>query len=164
MNIHPQGGVASGEVRPNAGIDVSKRHLDACVGSDACHVANDAQGWDELTAKLRAANVDLVVIEATGGYERGLVGALQSAGVTVARVNPRQARDFAKSMGVLAKTDQVDGLDRDEAHRRLAGGDGDRLGVVAVVLATVEIQCSGRRRRTRRPSVAPCDHAQQAAG
>jgi transposase len=54
-----------------------------------------------------AAHVDLVV-EATGEYERGLVCALQSAGVSVARVNPRQARDFAKSMGVLAKTDQVD--------------------------------------------------------
>lgn len=108
MNMHLQGGVASGEVRPNAGIDVSKQHLDACVGSDACRVPNDAQGWDELTAKLRAANVDLVVIEATGGYERGLVCALQGAGIVVARVNLRQARDFAKSMGVLAKTDQVD--------------------------------------------------------
>ena len=52
--------------------------------------------------------MDLVVLEATGGYERGLVCALQGAGITVARVNPRQARDFAKSMGVLAKTDQVD--------------------------------------------------------
>jgi transposase len=49
-----------------------------------------------------------VVVEASGGYERALVCALQSAGITVARVNPRQARDFAKSMGVLAKTDRVD--------------------------------------------------------
>jgi transposase len=108
MNMHPQGGVTSSEVRPNAGIDVSKQHLDACVGSDALRVANDARGWDELTAMLQAANVDLVVIEATGGYERGLVCALQGAGMAVARVNPRQARDFAKSMGALAKTDQVD--------------------------------------------------------
>jgi transposase len=108
MNMHPQGGVASSEVRPNAGIDVSKQHLDACVGRDARRVPNDAQGWDELTAMLQAAKVDLVVVEATGGYERGLVCALQGAALTVARVNPRQARDFAKSMGVLAKTDQVD--------------------------------------------------------
>ena len=64
--------------------------------------------WNELTAKCKDAGVDLVVLEATGGYERGLVCALQEAGITVARVNPRQARDFAKSMGVLAKTDQVD--------------------------------------------------------
>lgn len=71
-------------------------------------VTNDANGWGELTAKLKAAEVDLVVLEATGGYERGLVCALHGAGIAVARVNPRQARDFAKSMGVLAKTDQVD--------------------------------------------------------
>lgn len=78
------------------------------VNLDEQRAVNDANGWDELIAKLRAADVDLVVVEATGGYERGLVCALQSAGITVARVNPRQARDFAKSMGVLAKTDRVD--------------------------------------------------------
>ena len=71
-------------------------------------MANDATGWDALIAKFKDADVDLVVVEATGGYERGLVCALQGAGITVARVNPRQARDFAKSMGVLAKTDRVD--------------------------------------------------------
>ncbi len=108
MNMHLQGGVAIGEVRPNAGVDVSKRHLDVCFASEARRLANDAAGWDELTAMLKAANVDLVVVEATGGYERGLVCALHRAGVALARVNPRQARDFAKSMGVLAKTDQVD--------------------------------------------------------
>lgn len=108
MNMHLQGGVAKDDVRPNAGIDVSKHHLDVCCSGDERRVSNDAHGWDELTAKLQAAKVDLVVVEATGGYERGLVCALQSAGVCVARVNPRQARDFAKSMGVLAKTDQVD--------------------------------------------------------
>lgn len=108
MNMHLQGGVAKDDVRPNAGVDVSKHHLDACWGGQQRRVANDVQGWDELTAMLQAAGVDLVVIEATGGYERGLVCALQGAGLCVARVNPRQARDFAKSMGVLAKTDQVD--------------------------------------------------------
>src|SRR5512139_3832735 len=108
MNMNPQGGVATGQGRLNAGIDVSKHHLDACVGRDVRRCSNDAAGWDELTAMLQAAHVDLVVVEATGGYERGLVCAMQSAGLAVARVNPRQARDFAKSMGVLAKTDQVD--------------------------------------------------------
>lgn len=108
MNMHPQGGVANREQRPNAGVDVCKQHLDVCLGTLEQRVTNDANGWGELTAKLKAAEVDLVVLEATGGYERGLVCALQGAGVVVARVNPRQARDFAKSMGVLAKTDQVD--------------------------------------------------------
>ena len=108
MNMHPQGGVANRDQGPNAGIDVSKQHLDACWGTEEQRLVNDANGWDGLTAKLKAASVDLVVVEATGGYERGLVCALQGAGITVARVNPRQARDFAKSMGVLAKTDRVD--------------------------------------------------------
>lgn len=108
MNMHPQGGVANRDQRPNAGIDVSKQHLDVCLGAENQRLVNDATGWDALIAKFKDAAVDLVVIEATGGYERGLTCALQGAGITVARVNPRQARDFAKSMGVLAKTDQVD--------------------------------------------------------
>lgn len=108
MNMHLQGGVASGVARPTAGVDVSKQHLDVCLQSSLRRLGNDAQGWSELTAMLGAADVDLVVLEATGGYERGAVCALQDAGIAVARVNPRQARDFAKSMGVLAKTDEVD--------------------------------------------------------
>jgi transposase len=107
-NINPQGGVANRVDRPNAGIDVSKQHLDACWDAHELRVANDAMGWNELIAKLKLAGVDLVVAEATGGYERGLVMALHDEGVSVARVNPRQSRDFAKSMGVLAKTDRVD--------------------------------------------------------
>lgn len=108
MNMHPQGGVANRDQHPNAGIDVSKQHLDVCLGTQDQRVANDAKGWDAVIAKFKDANVDLVVIEATGGYERGVVCALQGSGITVARVNPRQARDFAKSMGALAKTDRVD--------------------------------------------------------
>jgi transposase len=106
MNL--QGGVAPGDVRLNAGIDVSKQHLDACWADQELRLSNDASGCDELAAKLEAARVDLVVVEATGGYERALVCALQARGLTVARVNPRQARDFAKAMGLLAKTDRVD--------------------------------------------------------
>lgn len=108
MSTHPQGGVANRSLRPNAGIDVSKQHLDVCIGDQAVRLANDAQGWDGVAALLGQASADLVVMEATGGYERGLMCALQAAGFSVARVNPRQSRDFAKSMGVLAKTDQVD--------------------------------------------------------
>lgn len=107
MNMHQQDRVAT-SVRPNAGVDVSKQHLDACWADQQLRVGNDAEGWNELITKLRTANVDLVVLEATGGYERGLVCALQRKRVHVARVNPRQARDFAKSMGALAKTDRVD--------------------------------------------------------
>jgi transposase len=94
--------------RSNAGVDVSKRHLDACWSNCEVRVDNDEAGWKELLAKLQADNVDLVLLEATGGYERGLVCALQLAGMAVARLNPRQARHFAKSLGHLAKTDRID--------------------------------------------------------
>lgn len=108
MNMHPQGGVANRDQRLNAGVDVSKQHLDVCLDAEDQRFINDATGWNAVIAKLKDFDVDLVVVEATGGYERGLVCALQGAGIMVARVNPRQAREFAKSMGVLAKTDKVD--------------------------------------------------------
>ncbi len=95
MNLHPQGRVAKRDVPPNAGIDVSKQQLDVCCGDLELRLGNDAPGWDELIAKLSAAQVDLVLLEASGGYERGVVCALQAAGLAVVRVNPRQARDFA---------------------------------------------------------------------
>ena len=98
-NMHTQGGATSGSDRLNAGIDVAKEHLDACLGHEKLRVSNDAPGWDELIAKLKDSDVDLVVVEPTGGYERGLVCVLHQAGIAMARVNPRQARDFAKSMG-----------------------------------------------------------------
>ena len=108
MNMHSQGGVAGGAQRPNAGIDVSKQHFDVCCGTEQPRFDNVAPGWDAAIAMLRAANVDLVVIEATGGLRARPGVRLARAGITVARVNPRQSRDFAKSMGVLAKTDKVD--------------------------------------------------------
>jgi transposase len=108
MNLHSQGRVAARDVHPNAGIDVAKQHLDLCCQDLERRVDNDAPGWNELIANLKGRKVDLVVVEASGGYERGLVCALQGAGIDVARVNPRQAHDFAKSMGVLAKTDRID--------------------------------------------------------
>lgn len=106
--MNPQGGAAQGCPSPNAGIDVSKQHLDVCWESNQQRLSNDTAGWSELIAKLKVAGVDLVVVEATGGYERGLLLALQQADIAVARVNPRQARDFAKALGILAKTDVLD--------------------------------------------------------
>ena len=93
------------------GIDVAKAHVDVCVlGAklDAQRFDNLAEGHSALTAALEPLDVALVVMEATGGYETELACALQAAGLPVAVVNPRQARDFAKSMGRLAKTDTVD--------------------------------------------------------
>jgi transposase len=147
-NMNPQGGVANGALRPSAGIDVSKQHLDACWASEDQRVANDAAGCDELVAKFNAAHIDLVVIEATGGYERQLVCALQAAGIAVARVNPRQARDFAKSMGVLAKTDRLDARTlRDFADVLARHKDRDRYITPAIEPHRAELAVLVTRRR-----------------
>lgn len=93
------------------GIDVAKEHVDVSVlGAkfDAQRFDNEAEAHSALAAALKPLGVALVVMEATGGYEAALACALQAAGLPVAVVNPRQARDFAKSMGRLAKTDRID--------------------------------------------------------
>jgi transposase len=108
MSVHQQGRETTAAPRVNAGIDVSKDGLDAAWGAENLHFANDAEGIEQLAAALQQAGVDLVVLEATGGYEALAATGVQLAGLAVAVVHPRQARDFAKSMGVLAKTDRVD--------------------------------------------------------
>lgn len=93
------------------GIDVAKAHVDVSVlGAklDAQRFDNEAEAHSALAAALKPLSVALVVMEATGGYEAPLACALQAVGMPVAVVNPRQARDFAKSMGRLAKTDRID--------------------------------------------------------
>jgi transposase len=108
MNVNPQGREPVAAARPCAGIDVCKAHLDAAWGERFERVSNDAAGWAALVAQFEADRVDVVVLEATGGLERPAACALQAAGLAVAVVNPRQARDFAKALGQLAKTDRVD--------------------------------------------------------
>ena len=93
------------------GIDVAKVHVDVRVlGAqlEAERFDNEPEAHSALAAALKPLGVALVVMEATGGYEAALACALQAAGLPVAVVNPRQARDFAKSMGQLAKTDRID--------------------------------------------------------
>ena len=93
------------------GIDVGKWHIDAEVLGSAGLVRrfdNNPEGHSALAAALKPLAVALVVLEASGGYEAALVCALQAAGLPVAVMNPKQARDFAKSMGRRAKTDRVD--------------------------------------------------------
>ncbi len=91
-------------------IDVAKAHVDVAIdGVEAVRrYGNDTEGHTALTADLARRNVALIVMEATGGFEAELACALQAAGLPVAVINPRQARDFAKAMGRLAKTDRLD--------------------------------------------------------
>jgi transposase len=88
------------------GIDVSKAALDACIRptGEALHVAY----VEQLVAQMKQIGPTLIVLEATGGLEIRIATELASTGFPVAVINPRQARDFAKATGQLAKTDQVD--------------------------------------------------------
>lgn len=92
------------------GIDVSKARLDYAYYQDKkrYQVGRDTDGVAHLVAECQQRAVRLVVVEATGGMELVVVGALLAAGVPTAVVNPRQARDFAKAAGQLAKTDKID--------------------------------------------------------
>jgi transposase len=92
------------------GIDVSSQTLELASSAEpkTWQVGNDAAGIEQLTAQLTSLQPALVVLEATGGYEFEAACALQASGLAVAVVNPRTARDFARAMGALAKTDALD--------------------------------------------------------
>lgn len=93
-----------------AGIDVSKKRLDVFIHPSqmAQGFANTCAGWQALIQWLEPQVIACIVLEATGGFEQGVLDALYEAGLPVVRINPRQARDFAKSTGQLAKTDALD--------------------------------------------------------
>jgi transposase len=95
------------------GIDVSKDVLDVALRGEqpsSFQVGRDEKGLEQLVQRLTQleSKVQLVVLEATGGLERDVVAVLAAAMVPVAVVNPRCVRDFARSLGKLAKTDGID--------------------------------------------------------
>lgn len=97
-------------VSPSVGVDVSKQTLDVAFYPErpGSSFANDGQGIVSLVASLVPLEPRYVIVEATGKYEQALVLALAAAGLPVVVINPRQARDFAKALGKLAKTDRID--------------------------------------------------------
>lgn len=92
------------------GIDVASKQLDVAMlpSGEAFQENNSNKGVQRLASRLKKLNTTLVVIEATGGYQRDIAVALAVEEVPVAIVNPRQARDFARATGVLAKNDRLD--------------------------------------------------------
>lgn len=94
----------------SVGVDVSKKQVDVAVtpGGLAWSSPYTDDGVAALVVRIRNLNPTRVVLEATGGLEAPLAGALAGAGLPVVVVNPRQVRDFAKAMGKLAKTDRID--------------------------------------------------------
>jgi len=96
-----------------AGIDVSKSQLDVAINQgdellEFCSVPHTDEGISALIQKFRNTMPRLIVVERSGGLERTLVALLAEAGLPIVANNPRQIRDFAKAMGILAKTDKID--------------------------------------------------------
>jgi transposase len=116
-SAHPTRSGACGSVGGGAvdgpsyvGIDVAKAGLDVAVrpSGETWRVGRDEAGLDALVERLTALAPAGVIVEASGGYEAAVVGALAAGGLAVHVVNPRQVRDFARAVGQLAKTDRLD--------------------------------------------------------
>jgi transposase len=146
----------------HVGIDLSKERLDVCSLPDGgtFSVANDRAGIHELLARLlEGVRPELVVLEATGKYERLAAVAIAAAGIAVAVVNPRQARDFAKASGPLAKTDRIDA----QILARFAGAVGPRPSVLPDEEAPVLQDILLRRRQLLEMIVAEKNRLQMAS-
>jgi transposase len=92
------------------GIDVSKNQLDVAVRptNEKMQFANEDDGIDMLIKRLQPLQPALILMEATGSYHQLLLGRLLASGLPTIAINPRQARDFARAIGRLAKTDSID--------------------------------------------------------
>lgn len=92
------------------GIDVSKDSLDVAVSSEnqVDQVGNHRKGIAKLVAEMGRKNPCLIVVEATGGYEKAVVSSLFDAGLPVARVSPQRVRQYGRARGILAKMDRID--------------------------------------------------------
>jgi transposase len=92
------------------GIDVGKRQVDVSFGTKGKveQFPNDDEGIAKILRRLQGQQVEKIVLEASGGYQRQLLASLLGAKYPAVAVNPRQVRDFAKALGWLEKTDQVD--------------------------------------------------------
>jgi len=91
------------------GVDVAKAYLDVAWAEASWRVANDVAGRSALVARLTQISGSVQVIcEASGGYERALIQALQRGGIEVSRVQATRVRQYARARGILAKTDSID--------------------------------------------------------
>jgi transposase len=92
------------------GIDVSKDRLDVAILGEKQEkqFSNTKEGIAQLVKQMLDLQPELIVVEATGGYQRSVVDALFHVGLSVAVVNPARVRQFARACGLLAKTDKLD--------------------------------------------------------
>src|SRR3990172_7137116 len=103
------------------GIDIAKEKFDiAMLGEkEASQVTNDEKGIASLVQKMKALRPELIVVEATGGYQRAVVLGLYEAGLPVAMVNPARVRKYARASGLLAKTDKLDAFNLAEFGKQM---------------------------------------------
>jgi transposase len=103
------------------GIDVAKEKLDIAVLGEtkASQVTNDEKGITSLVKKMQKLSPDLIVVEATGGYQRAVVLGLYEAGLPVAVVNPARVRQYARACGLFAKTDKLDAFNLAEFGKQM---------------------------------------------
>jgi len=94
------------------GIDVAKEKFDIAVlgESKASQVQNNEEGIERLVENLKVIKPEVIVVEATGGYQREVVMGMYEAGLPVAVVNPSRVRQYARAKGLIAKTDKLDAL------------------------------------------------------
>jgi len=102
--------MSTSELGLHVGMDVSKARLDVAVheSGEQWTATNDGPGLSRLVERLTGLHPARIVVEASGGYEALLVAELCAASLPVALINPKRAREFAKALGVLAKTDRID--------------------------------------------------------
>jgi transposase len=124
-------------MNPNAesfvGIDIAKKHLDVCLlpQRQSFQLPHTEQGLADLITQMLRIKPTLIVVEATGGYERRLAAELLAAGLTLAVVNPARVRHLAKGHGTLAKNDRIDAFNLAQFAQIV------RPGVGAVTAATL---------------------------
>jgi transposase len=148
------------------GVDVSKAKLDVAFRpeGESFGVDNDESGTAECVRRLRELRPQLVVVEATGGFETAFVAAAAVAALPVVVVNPKQVRHFAKAVGRLAKTDSIDALViaqfaeavrpelrpiADEASERLSALLSRRRQVLEMIVAEKNRLASTREKQVR---------------
>ena len=100
----------TGQASIYVGIDVSKGRLDVAIGEQGefWNVANDEKGIAKLVERMKEVRPELIVLESTGGLELPVMAELYACKIPVALVNPGRVREFARSIGLLAKTDKLD--------------------------------------------------------
>ena len=100
----------TGQTSTYVGIDVSKGRLDVAIGEQGqfWNVANDEKGIAQLVERMKEVHPELIVLESTGGLELPVMTELYACKIPVALVNPGRVREFARSIGLLAKTDKLD--------------------------------------------------------